>query len=85
MSTLQAWIDDAKSLARTAISEAILGTEDDLGPPAPSLPTSGASRQSDFITCCRMTSTTPPRSSTTTRIPLASCLQLHRRRALTRS
>lgn len=35
MSTLQAWIDDAKSLARTAISEAILGTEDDLGPPAP--------------------------------------------------
>lgn len=35
MSTLQTWIDDAKDLARTAITEAILGTDDDLGPPSP--------------------------------------------------
>ncbi|WP_186239612.1 type IV secretion system protein TraC [Burkholderia gladioli] len=35
MTTLQTWLDDAKKFARTALAEAILGTEDDLGPPAP--------------------------------------------------
>ncbi len=35
MSTFQEWVNDARELARTVVREAILGTDDDLGPPAP--------------------------------------------------
>lgn len=35
MSTLQEWLRDAGEFARTAAREAIFGTDDDLGPPAP--------------------------------------------------